>query len=217
MKKSVAVFIAGLMLIIGLSAGFVFSSLLSSYELSLPTGQVFLGDSSSVRSESSSSTLLSVAVDVLSALQNENFSHLAGYVDPEVGVTFTPYSTVDFSTDLNFSVSQLKNAASDSTSYIWGVSPDTSEPIRLSIKDYFHSYVWDADYTNAAQIGVNQILHSGNAAENVEIAYEDCRYLDFYIPSTDESDQDWSSLKLVFHSSNGQWYLVGVIHSGWTP
>lgn len=216
MKKAVAFFMSGLMLVLGLSTGFVLRGTLFAPP-PISNGQILLADSSAARSDSSSSTLLFEAVAVLTDLQNENFSHLATHVDPELGVTFTPYSTVDFSTDLNFSADQLKAADSNSTSYIWGVSPSTSEPIRMSILDYFHTYVWDADYSNTAQIGINQILHSGNAAENVESAYEDCRYLDFYIPSTDSSDQDWSSLKLVFRSSDGQWYLVGVIHSGWTP
>lgn len=204
------------MLVLGLSTGYVLRGILHRAP-SVSTGQVFLADSSSVRSDSSNTALLSEAALVLADLQSDDFSRLASHVDPEAGLTFTPYSTVDFSTDLTFSANQIKNADSDNTSYIWGVSPGTSEPIRMSIQEYCHTYVWDADYANTAQIGINQVLHSGNAAENVESAYEDCRYLDFYIPGTDTSDQDWSSLKLVFHASGKQWYLVGIIHSGWTP
>lgn len=204
------------MLVIGLSIGYVLRGVFHHVPPA-SQGQAFLADSSSVRSDSNSTALLSEAALVLADLQNDDFSHLASHVDPEAGVTFTPYSTVDFSTDLNFSADQLKNADSDDIPYIWGVSPGTSEPIRMSIREYFHTYVCDADYINTAQIGINQVLHSGNAVENVESAYEDCRYLDFYIPSIDASDQDWSSLKLVFRSSGKQWYLVGVIHSGWTP
>lgn len=202
------------MLLIGLSAGFAVGTAVSNHSF---FGSGTLMADGSARSDDTSTSLLSEASEVLCALQSERYQDLASHVDPELGVTLTPCSTVTPDTDLNFSASALKKAAKQGDTFIWGVSRGTNAPIRMSVRDYFHTYVWDADYASAGTVGIQQVLHTGDAVENVASAYPDCRYLDFYIPGTDESNQDWSALKLVFHWNGSRWYLVGIIHSGWTP
>ena len=58
----------------------------------------------------------------------------------------------------------------------------------------------------------------GNALENVLTAYPDDRFVEYHFPGLDESQEgfDWCSLKVVLAPCEGDWYLVGLIHSEWT-
>lgn len=162
--------------------------------------------------------LLQTACRITDALQAQDYETLASYVHPDRGVTFTPYSTVDFQQDQRFSADQIKNLAQDTTTYTWGYEDGRGEPIQMTIPQYLERFVFDADYTQAPQVGVDQIITSGNALENLTEAYPGCRFVDFCYLSRDPASEglDWCSLKLVFAGKDGVWYLVGVVHGEWT-
>lgn len=157
------------------------------------------------------------AYQVLEAMSAQDWEGLSAWVSPEQGVTFTPYSYVSES-DVCLTSDQVAQAGSDNTLYTWGAADGSGEPIQLNVRDYFASYVLDADYTQAPVLGINRVISSGNSLENVEDAYPDCSFVEFYYPGIDEALQgfDWCGLKLVFTQEAGEWYLVGVVHSQWT-
>lgn len=163
-------------------------------------------------------SLLGAACAVNRCLQRQDWTTLAAYVHPERGVTFTPYSTVDPDNDLTFTSEQIKNLAQDQTIYTWGFEDGRGDPIQMTILQYFDRYVYDRDYTQVPQIGVDRIMTGGNALENLAEAYPDCRFVDFSFPSADPVNDglDWSSLKLVFLPEGEHRYLVGVVHGEWT-
>ncbi len=163
-------------------------------------------------------SLLSAACVVNRCLQQQNWTALATYVHPERGVTFTPYSTVNPDSDLSFTADQIKGLAQDQTVYTWGFEDGRGDPIKMTISQYFQRYVYDRDYTQAVEIGIDRIMTGGNALENLTEAYPGCRFVDFSFPSADPVNDglDWSSLKLVFQPGNERWYLVGVVHGEWT-
>lgn len=162
--------------------------------------------------------MLRAAAGVTDALKSKDYEALASYVHPSRGVTFTPYSTVDFQQDQHFSADQIKNLAQDTATYTWGYEDGRGEPIQMTITQYLERFVFDADYTQAPQVGVDQIITSGNALENITEAYVSCHFVDFCYLSRDPASEglDWCSLKLVFAGENGSWYLVGVVHGEWT-
>lgn len=188
----------------------------------------------SVPAESSKATVLSPAKEGLDASENfpllntaclvnlflhdRDYTALAGYVHPERGVTFTPYSTVDFDRDLTFMPEHIRTLDRDKSVYTWGIVDGRGTPIRMTMVEYLERYVYNKDYTQAREIGVDQIMTGGNALENLTDAYPGCRFVDFCIPSTDPVNDglDWSSLKLVFEPLNDSWYLVGIVHGEWT-
>lgn len=212
MKKYV--FLIVLALIIGLSSGFVLRGALPSSRPSYPAPDLPSGDSSSPGSNTS---LLLTATEVLEAIHSQNFSLLSSFADPNEGVTFTPFSTVDRSANVTLSAKDLSSAASNSDDYIWGVTVGGNEPVRLTISEFFSECLWDADFNSSSTIGVDTVLYSGNAVENVADAYPDCRFVDFYLPGQGADNENWFSLKLVFSRHHGEWYLIGVVHSEWTP
>lgn len=162
--------------------------------------------------------LLRAAAGVTDALQAKDYEALAAYIHPTRGVTFTPYSTVDFQQDKQFSADQIKNLAQDSTTYTWGHEDGRGDPIQMTMTEYFERFVFNADYTQAPQVGIDQIITSGNALENITEAYAGCHFVDFCYPSRDPASAglDWCSLKLVFAGEDTAWYLVGVVHGEWT-
>lgn len=162
--------------------------------------------------------LLGSACLVNRLIQRQDWPSLAAYVHPERGVTFTPYSTVEPETDLTFTADQIKNLAQDQNTYTWGFEDGRGDPIQMTLAQYFERYVYDRDYTQATEIGIDRIITGGNALENLAEAYPDCRFVDFCFPSADPVNDglDWSSLKLVFRPEAEHWYLVGIVHGEWT-
>lgn len=162
--------------------------------------------------------LLSAACMVNRCFQQEDWATLSAYIHPEKGVTFTPYSTVEPKIDLNFTAEQIKNLVQDQTVYTWGFEDGRGDPIKMTILQYFGRYVYDRDYTQAPQIGVDRVMTGGNALENLAEIYPGCRFVDFSFPSADPVNDglDWTSLKLVMQAEGEHWYLVGVVHGEWT-
>ena len=164
--------------------------------------------------------LLEAGNTVLEALKKDDIQTLSTLVDPEHGVTFTPYSTVDHHSDLNFSADQLSEAGASGTRYVWGYTQGKGDPITMTLPEYLDTYVFNIDYTQAPIIGVDSVLSSGNSLENVQDAYPGDRFLEYYYPGQDPEvgGLDWCALKLVFRDTDGHgsYRLVGVIHSEWT-
>ena len=162
--------------------------------------------------------LLSAAFQVVNALKTQDYKALSEWADPQLGVTFTPYSSVNPETDNKLSASDLKHLASDDTVYTWGFTDGRGSLIEMTISQYLSTYVFNVDYSRAPQIGIDTVLITGNALENVAEAYPGCRFVDFCYPSIDPANEgfDWCSLKLVFQPGSTSWSLVGVIHGQWT-
>lgn len=162
--------------------------------------------------------LLGSACVVCRCLQQQDWGTLATYVHLDRGVTFTPYSTVDPDGDLNFTAGQIQNLAQDSNVYTWGFEDGRGDPIQMTFPQYFERYVYDRDYIQVPELGVDRIMTGGNALENLTEVYEGCRFVDFSFPSFDPVNDglDWSSLKLVFQPEGEHWYLVGIVHGEWT-
>ena len=162
--------------------------------------------------------LLGSACAVNRCLQQRSWATLAAYVHPSRGVTFNPYSTVEPNSDLTFTADQIKNLAQDQNVYTWGFEDGRGDPIQMTAIQYFERYVYNRDYTQVPEIGIDQIMTSGNALENLTEVYTGCRFVDFSFPTSDPVNDglDWSSLKLVFQPEGEHWYLVAIVHGEWT-
>lgn len=210
-KRSTAVLIGIAALLLGLACGFSLHWLLPSRSAAMLTSTLSVSSSA----EEDKSALIGCALETANAIQKQDFALLASYIHPEEGVTFTPNTTVDRSTNLTFTSEQIAQASAPGESYLWGTATDTASPISLTISDYFSSYVWDVDYLTAPSISVDSVRITGNALENTADAYPDCHYVEFYF-SGENAQTDWRCLKLVYEWYNGGWYLVGVVHSSWS-
>ena len=185
-----------------------------------PSAVLLSPQSAAAADPDSNAPLLEAGSTVLSALKAGDIQTLATLVDTELGVTFTPYSTVDPHSDLTFLPDQLSQAGANGTRYVWGYTQGKGDPITMTLPEYLDAYVFNIDYTQAPIIGVDSILPSGNSLENVQDAYPESRFLEYYFPGQDPEmgGLDWCALKLVFRDPDrtGGYRLIGIIHSEWT-
>ena len=206
-----------MLLLCGFALGLLCSVSLWAPIPSAPSAQI-QEDAPPAQSSLRTTSLLQAAAGVTDALQAKDYETLSSYIHPTRGVIFTPYSTVNVQQDRRLTAEQIKTLAQDTTTYIWGYEDGRGDPIQMTITEYFARFVFDADYTQAPKVAVDQIITSGNALENITEAYPDCHFVDFCYPSRDPASDglDWCSLKLVFVGEGTAWYLVGVVHGEWT-
>lgn len=165
-----------------------------------------------------SDNLIIRTIEVMGLLKDKNMDELANYVHPTKGVRFSPYPYVDVENDQVFTPDELSNALESNEVYNWGNYDGSGEPINLTFEDYYDRFIYDVDFANPELIGNNTIIGEGNAIENVEEAYPNSRFIEFYFSgfNSEYGGADWRSLKLVFEENEGSWYLVGIIHGEWT-
>ena len=211
MKKTVKYII---FIVAGLIAGFLISSVIFT-----ATGFSLFGAGSEERSHSvkkNNQELISLALRAVDNIKHNDFQALSQIVHPELGVVFSPYATITLTTNKCFPAEHIALFGTDSKLYVWGVYAGSGEPIELTVADYFAEFVFDRDYTAATVIGVNQIIKSGNALENIADVLPDVKFIDFHIPGSEKDsaeDYDWSSLRLGFEEFEGSLWLTVILHS----
>lgn len=162
--------------------------------------------------------LLKAANAILQILSDKDYKALSDALNSVKGISFTPYSSVDPEHDKTLRPEELETLFESGEILTWGSWDGSGEPIELSLDAYWDRFVWNADYHNADQIGVNRLCRTGNATENLTEQYPNCEYIDYEIDSLsgEEAGTDWTSLRLVFQKIDGVWYLVAIVHGEWT-
>ncbi len=156
--------------------------------------------------------LTEYARGIIAAIASREYGVLSSVVHKDFGVIFSPYSTVSLTTDRCFTAQQIADFGSDDVKYIWGVYNVSGEPIEMTPAEYFDEFVFDADFTKCENFGVDEILRTGNALENITEVFPDARFVDCYMPDGD----NWNSLRLVFEEKDGQLWLTAIVHSEYT-
>jgi len=161
--------------------------------------------------------LKETAQEVVEYLRERDLNSLVPFIDPELGLRFSPYSHVNKDTDLVFTPDTLPSFK-DASKQVWGTADGSGEPIELSFRDYYEKFVYNKDFADAPDVSVNQLLGKGNAEFNVADAYPNASYVEFYFPGSDNDldGMDWQSLILVFDPVGDDWRLVGIMHGQWT-
>ncbi len=93
---------------------------------------------------------------------------------------------------------------------VWSRSPAARD---------FAEFILDADFASAPRTAVNQIIGRGNSVINLDTAYAGATFVEFHFPGFDPAleGMDWKSLRLILKPRReGGWWLVGVVHDGWT-
>jgi hypothetical protein len=170
-------------------------------------------------SDAGNAALIAKAYGIIGNIWDGDFAALSQVVHPEYGVVFSPYATINLSTNKCFQAEQIAGFGTDTQLYVWGVYTSNGEPIELTPAEYFAEFVSDKDYPGAAIVGVNRIVRSGNALDNMTEVFQDAQFVDFYTPGGDNGDGDdngWCSLRLGFEEYDGSLRLTVILHSQWT-
>lgn len=155
---------------------------------------------------------------ILQAIKAKDMNQLAAYVDPEAGVRFSPYGTIDTKQDLVFTAEQLQKLTSDNKEYVWGSYDGSGEPIKLTFNQYYGKFVYDHDFAKAPKVGINTVVGTGNTLNNIAEAYPGSTFVEYHFPGFDKKYEgmDWASLRLVLTEAKEGWKLVGIVHDQWT-
>lgn len=154
---------------------------------------------------------------ILRRIKNKEYNELAEYFSPQ-GVRFSPYAFIDTSKDVVLTAQQIRNAATSSEKLLWGEYDGSGEPIKMSIEQYFSTFVCSTDFSGKGEISVNEFSQRGNTTNNIREAYPGCKWVEFFIKGEkpEFDGMDWSALRLVFRQAEGKAWLVGVVHDQWT-
>ena len=166
----------------------------------------------------SNADLIALSYRILVDIKNLDFAALSDVAHPELGVLFSPYATIDMSTNRTFNAREISKFSDDKNDYIWGINNTNGEPIKMTAIEYFAGYIFKKDYTTAPVIGINRIIRSGNAFDNITDIFPGIRYIEYHIPGdrlNSVDDTGWSTLRLGFEEYHGSLWLVVIIHSEW--
>jgi len=168
--------------------------------------------------ETDNAKLTALAYTVLGHIDTGDYLALSRIAHPEFGVVFSPCATVSLTTNKCFQSEQIAAFGTDHTVYVWGVHEGAGEPIEMTPQNYFAEYYLAKGYTCASIIGVNRIVKSGNALENITEVFPDVSFVDFHIPGEKGSAEDlnWKSLRLGFEEYDGKLWLTVILNSKWT-
>ena len=205
------------MILSGVIAGILISSIIFAF-----TGfSVFGGAHRSTISaeDARSADMTMLAYDVLRHIRDDDFIAFSRVVHPEFGVVFSPSATINLSTDRRFNSDQVATLNTDTVTYVWGVYNGSGEPIELTPPEYFNEFVPASRHLDSPIVGINHIIRSGNALENIKDVFPDVRFVDFHVPGGGgemSEEFDWSSLRLGFEEYDGSLWLTVIVHSTWT-
>jgi len=202
------------MILIGLIAGVLISSAI----FTLTGFSVFTGDKRETMSvdDNVSADIAMLAYTILGYIKDDDFISLSQVVHPEFGVVLSPCATINLTTARRFSTEQIASIDTDTTIYVWGVYNGSGVPIELTPLEYFDEFVPAAAHIDAAIVGVNQIVRSGNALENMTDVFPNVKFVDFHIPGGEPIEEyDWSSLRFGFEEFDGGLKLVAIVYSKW--
>lgn len=155
---------------------------------------------------------------VIRLIRDKDFRTLAGFVHPEKGVRFTPYTYVMVDIDVVLNRDKIADFFEDDTEYLWGYFDGTGDEILMTPRQYYQRFIYTRDFASAPEVGYNEVLSYGNMLENQFKVYHNPIVVEYYFPgmNPDYGGLDWRSLRLVFEQFEGQWYLVGIINNEWT-
>ncbi|MHB9130119.1 MAG: RING finger protein [Armatimonadota bacterium] len=154
------------------------------------------------------------ATQTLQAIKNKDYASLSTLIHPEKGIRFSPVATVNPQTDVSFTADQVGHISVDRGLYNWGQKPGSSEPLRMSIDEYWSQHVYDLDFMTAKQISYNQPISVGATPDNSAQVYPGAIVVEYYFPGFNPKFQgkDWEGLRLIFEQKGDTWYLTGITH-----
>ncbi|MCC5910011.1 MAG: hypothetical protein JJT76_06190 [Clostridiaceae bacterium] len=155
---------------------------------------------------------------LIHAVSEKDAETISDFVHPDKGIRFTPYTHVSLEDDIVFNQEEMKDFFKDEEVYLWGHYDGKGHEISLTPAEYYEEFIYSEDFTEAEEIGYNEILSSGNMLENQFEVYEKPIVVEYYFSGFDPDyvGMDWRSLRLVFEEYEGDWKLVGMIHNQWT-
>ena len=162
----------------------------------------------------SDSGYIELSIKVVRWLSENNIGAINEKIHPVLGVIFSPYAFID-SPQVWKAI--LPSSRHEDSLYHWGYYDGSGDSIIMSFDDYYHSFVYCANFLAVLDTAINRPVHSGNSLNNFSDEFPDAKYVDFHVNGTEEYGfLDWRVLRLGFQRYENRWYLIAIIHDEWT-
>jgi hypothetical protein len=151
-------------------------------------------------------------------IRDRKLDKLAKYVHPTKGLSFSPYGHVSVNRVI-VKEGELAKIWRSNPVIIWGNYDGSGQPIKMSIVDYFKTFVYAADYTSAPLTAINKRLGQGNSYSNIQEVFPNSIFVEYHFKGFEPKFQgmDWRSLILVFEKRQDKgWWLIAIINDQWT-
>lgn len=165
------------------------------------------------------SVLSATTKEILTLFKNKEYAKLDSFIHPGEGIRFSPYATVEPGSDKKFSREEFLEliTRNKNKKINWGIYDGSGNTILLSPAEYFGKFVYDGNFLNAKQAGVNTVYGKGNSINNLKTVYPGAEFTENYVDGTRKNGgMDWKSVRLVYKLEHGRYYLVGIVHDQWT-
>lgn len=157
-----------------------------------------------------------LASKIIQILDSGDLKALASYISPEKGLLFSPYAYLDSSAVLLSKDSFLTSLKSGKI-YLWGYTDGEGKRIKLSIREYFKNYVYDAKYIEADTISYNGFVGTGNSINNIKKVFPEAEFVEYHFTGSEKyAGMDWKSLIMIFEREKDQLFLSAIVHNEWT-
>ncbi len=155
---------------------------------------------------------------VLTSLKNKDYKAFTAFFHPVEGVRFSPYASVDTTYDLTFKADDFIKQLGQKKKINWGPYSAGEEDILMAATEYMKKFVYNADFLNAEETKLNEMIGSSTTNNNLKEIYPNCPFTESYFSGFEKKfdGMDWCSLRLVFKKHLDKYYLIGIIHDQWT-
>jgi hypothetical protein len=160
----------------------------------------------------------------IAALDKKDMRRIAELAHPVAGIRFTPFGFVRPAEDVVLRSAELKEAMSDAKVRNWGILGESDDPIRMTFAQFFARFVYDAPFARLGPAPAGTMATFETASHSVpelrktlEAAYPGAEVFEYRKPSSKSDLPDWRVLRLVCQQHEAKHYLVGIVHSEWTP
>ncbi|MCU0684287.1 MAG: hypothetical protein MUF34_18945 [Polyangiaceae bacterium] len=132
---------------------------------------------------------------VVDALAKRDTTALAPHAHPTKGVRFSPYAYVEKGSDVVLKAAELGPAMADPKVRTWGARDGSGDPIKLTFKKYFDTFVYDRDFARLGQYARGRTIRTGNTKSNLCETYPGAAFVEYHVPAAAWTGQAcaWSS------------------------
>ncbi len=171
------------------------------------------GDGDVAFEGSTDDAVLSWANEVSALLSSP--SRVADFVGPN-GVIVSTDAFID-PDDPVLSEDDLRNPNGDMV--VWGYEDGSGEPIARTLVEQFEVMQGSTALTSTNVIGIDTEIGWSNTINNLAEVFPGATVIEYHFAGTEDyANLDWSSIRLVFETTEGvaQPVLVAIVQSGWT-
>jgi hypothetical protein len=157
---------------------------------------------------------------VISALRSGDMGALSQYMDPDGTLEFTALDLLPFSptspAQSVFNQKQVETLLKDKTRYNWMVFEG---PEELTFAEYFSTYIFDLDYSDADRVLYNDEVGLGYEDQVLPQVSDNLILLEYVMdpPRILGGKPYFSEGLILVFELRSDWYLTRVWHDGWTP